>query len=49
MWSAFSNGVKKRLFVIRIFAYLIARSYLTIDKQNARIRELEKELKSRRR
>jgi hypothetical protein len=49
MWSAFNSGVKKRLFVIRIFAYLIARSYLTIHKQDARIKELEEELKSRRR
>ena len=45
MWYAFSTGVKRRLFMARIFAYLIARSYLTIHKQNEIIAELEKKLK----
>jgi hypothetical protein len=45
MWNAFNQEVKRHSFAIRMFAYLIARSYLTIHKQSIRINELEKELK----
>jgi hypothetical protein len=47
MWNAFSREVKRHSFAIRIFAYLIARSHLTIHKQNLRIDELEKKLKDK--
>jgi len=47
MWNAFSQEVKRHSFAIRIFAYLIARSYLTIHKQNLIIDELEKKLKDK--
>lgn len=44
MWMAFNKEVKRHSFAIRIFAYLIARSYLTINKQSLVIEELEKEI-----
>ena len=44
MWSAFNKEVKRHSFAIRMFAYLIARSYLTIHKQQTKIEELEKEI-----
>jgi hypothetical protein len=44
MWSAFSKEVKRHSFAINMFAYLIARSYLTINKQQLKIDELEKEI-----
>jgi hypothetical protein len=46
MWSAFNKGVRRRSFAIKMFAYLIARSYLTIHKQQLVINELEEELKN---
>ena len=44
MWSAFNKEARRHSFAIRIFAYLIARSYLTINKQQLKIDELEKEI-----
>jgi len=45
MWNAFNREIKRHSFAIKMFAYLIARSYLTIHKQNIRINELENQLK----
>jgi hypothetical protein len=45
MWNAFNTTKKRHSFAMKMFAYLIARSYLTIHKQNLRIDELEKKLK----
>jgi len=45
MWNAFISEVRRHSFAIRMFAYLIARSYLTIHRQQLEISKLNKRLK----
>lgn len=48
MWNAFIGKVRRHSFAIRIFAYLIARAYYVIHRQNLEIKRLEELLKKER-
>ena len=46
MWNAFIEATKRYSFAMRMFAYLTARCYLVIHRQQLEIKKLKDSLKN---